>query len=296
MNMYVPGNPPELPSPQELCVKLEKLQRLIQSLAPIAIGFSGGVDSTFLAAVCARCAPEQTTLIHLDTPFIASPEKHACDQALASLGLAYIRLPLSPLVCSQVSQGARDRCYHCKHLAFQAICTTASAIGCRTVLEGSNASDDPHARPGMRAVQELGARSPLMELGWTKNEERALLRSWGFAVWDMPAGACLATRMAANEAITPQKLDAIRACEDYLHDLGLKQVRVRLSSTGAHIQADTDGLDQLASLADPRKSPVPTELERQETPIPHHMACKLLELGRGVFSNLDRNATLYRPS
>ena len=102
-------------------------------------------------------------------------------------------------------------------------------------LEGSNADDAGDYRPGTRAVRELDVRSPLMETGWCKDEERALLRSWGFDVWDLPAGACLATRIPCGEALTAEKLHTVRMCEDYLHGLGLRQVRVRIDGGMARV-------------------------------------------------------------
>ncbi|MFQ7392840.1 MAG: hypothetical protein ACLRM9_05895 [Collinsella aerofaciens] len=129
----------------------------------------------------------------------------------------------SPGACNDA-----DRCYHCKHAGFTAIVNHAKSLGFPTVIDGSNASDRGDYRPGMRAAEELGVRSPLMEVGFTKDEERELLRAWGYPVWNLPAGACLATRVPTGEELTREKVDLIRACEDYLHDLDLAQVRARL--------------------------------------------------------------------
>lgn len=243
-NRFTHGGAPEVPS--ALNEKLNRLVNELEALGTVAIGFSGGVDSTFLAAVCAQCIPEQTVLIHLDAPFIPTPERTACERTLRRLGLAHVILPCSPLSSGVVSSNPCDRCYHCKRIGFEAISNAARRLGCHTVLEGSNADDDPATRPGTRAVRELGARSPLAELGWTKDEERTLLRAWGFDVWNMPAGACLATRIAMGEPLTENKLLVIRACEDYLHDLGIQQVRLRISREVARIATDDAGLRVLS--------------------------------------------------
>lgn len=243
-NRFTCGRAPEVPS--ALSVKLNRLMSELKALGAVAIGFSGGVDSTFLAAVCAQCMPERTVLIHLDTPFIPTPERTACERTLGHLGLAHVILPCNPLSSGTVSSNPCDRCYHCKRIGFEAISNAARRLGLHTVLEGSNTDDDPATRPGTRAVRELGARSPLAELGWTKDEERMLLRAWGFDVWNMPAGACLATRISMGEPLTESKLLVIRACEDYLHDLGIQQVRVRISREVARIATDDAGLRVLS--------------------------------------------------
>lgn len=118
----------------------------------------------------------------------------------------------------------------------------------------------------MRAAQELGVRSPLMEVGFTKDEERELLRAWGYPVWNLPAGACLATRVPTGEELTREKVDVIRTCEDYLHDLGLDQVRARLVGGCMHIEAAPADVAKIAALDstavnDEGKAPLPAAIE-----------------------------------
>ena len=129
-----------------------------------------------------------------------------------------------------------------------AIVNHAKSLGFPTVIDGSNASDRGDYRPGMRAAEELGVRSPLMEVGFTKDEERELLRAWGYPVWNLPAGACLATRVPTGEELTREKVDLIRACEDYLHDLDLAQVRARLIGGCMHIEAAPADVAKIAAL------------------------------------------------
>ena len=225
--------------PLSTAPRLERLEVLLRTLGHVGIGFSGGVDSTFLAAVCARCLPScHVTLIHLDTPLIGTPEREAFAQSRARFeaqDIRVIEVAASPLTRDAVAANTPERCYHCKKFGFGLVLETARAAGCNTVLDGSNAEDRGDYRPGMRAVDELGVRSPLMETGWHKEDERALLHAWGFDVWDLPAGACLATRIPCGEALTAEKLHTVRMCEDYLHGLGLRQVRVRIDDGVARV-------------------------------------------------------------
>lgn len=219
--------------------KMQGLIELLRSFGSVAIGFSGGVDSTFLAAVSIRALPPADVhLIHLDTPFVGTPERESFErerERFERAGAHVVAIETDPLADPDVAANPADRCYHCKRLGFQRIVDAACELGVRVVLEGSNADDAGDYRPGTRAVRELDVRSPLMEIGWCKDEEREVLHAWGFDVWDLPAGACLATRIPCGEALTAEKLHAVRMCEDYLHGLGLRQVRVRIDGGMARV-------------------------------------------------------------
>lgn len=227
--------------------KLQALQDLLRAAAPVALGFSGGVDSTFLAAVCARTIPRQTLLVHLETPFISTPEREAFERYAGQFGVPVITLPLDPLQDPSIAANPPDRCYLCKRACFSAIISAARARGAATVLDGSNADDAGDYRPGMRALDELGVRSPLQETGWTKAEERELLRAWGYELWDMPAGACLATRIAVGEPLSPDALADARRVEDLLHGLGCRQVRARIARGRMRLESGPADLGRLVA-------------------------------------------------
>lgn len=272
---------PTTPSTPEQ--KLDALERLLKSYGRVAIGFSGGVDSTFLAAVCARTIPNDTLLVHLTTPFIGTPEQSSFESAIdatdaPALNLPVLNLSINQLDVPEVVPNDADRCYWCKRAGFTAITNHAHALGFTTVIDGSNASDEGDYRPGMRAVDELGVRSPLQEVGFTKDEERELLRAWGFPVWNMPSGACLATRIPTGEPLSLEKVDLVRACEDYLHELGLIQVRARLIGGCLHLEAAPADIEKLAALGSASVDP------QGATTLPGTVEAKLRELGCGHIS------------
>lgn len=235
--------------------KLAALEKLLRALAPVAIGFSGGVDSTFLAAVAARAIPGQAMLFHLAGPFVSTPERNASAELSGTLGLSVHTIEIDQLADPAIAANTPDRCYRCKRAGFARIIDAARtwvaerglAPDAVCVLDGSNADDAAATdRPGMRALAELGVRSPLAETGFTKAEERALLRTWGISIWNMPAGACLATRVAMGEPLTAEKLACARACEDYLHELGCTQVRARIEGDELRIEASPEDLVLIA--------------------------------------------------
>ena len=229
--------------------------------------------------------PANTLLVHLTTPLIGTPEQASFERSVdgqADEGphfkLPVLNLSVDQLQLPQVACNDADRCYHCKRAGFTAIVNHAKSLGFPTVIDGSNASDRGDYRPGMRAAEELGVRSPLMEVGFTKEEERELLRAWGYPVWNLPAGACLATRIPTGEELTREKVGLIRACEDYLHDLDLSQVRARLVGGCMHIEAAPSDVDKIAALGG---TPVDAE---GKTPLPAAIESALRNLGCGHIS------------
>ncbi len=253
--------------------KLEALEALLRDLAPVALGFSGGVDSTFLAAVCARAIPHKALLVHLDSPFVGTPERASHDELARTFDLPAASLAFDPFADEAIATNGPDRCYLCKRAGFTRITEAAHAWATEQgfdpntvcVLDGSNADDAVATdRPGMRALRELGVRSPLMETGWTKAEERELLRAWGYSVWNLPAGACLATRVVTGERLTPQKVAAARACEDYLHTLGCTQVRARIADGELHIEGSPEDLVRICVRNE--DAPVTSNQARAEEP------------------------------
>lgn len=218
--------------------KTALLRDLLEQCGQAVIAFSGGTDSSLLLAFAAktRCAVTAVTAAHCAVPEAAL--RDAADLCRA-LGVPHRVLRPDPLGIPQFRENAPDRCYHCKRAIFGEILAFAEKAGA-AVLDGTNADDSAQDRPGMRALAELGVRSPLREAGLTKAEIRALAKEMGLRVWNLPASACLATRIPFGETVTEEKLRLIGRAESILHAQGFSHIRVRLhGGCLARIETDT---------------------------------------------------------
>lgn len=225
--------------------KENKLFALLQGLDKPAVALSGGVDSALLLAACSR-AGVQAAAITAFTPLQPQFERQDARRAAQEAGCELYVLQPEPLVLPEFCANDSRRCYYCKQLIFGAIKAKAQELGCGSLLDGANADDAGDYRPGMQAAAELGFISPLLACGFTKQEVRELARRYGLAAADKPAYACLASRIAYGETITPAKLAMVEQAEDALRKLGLKDLRVRCHGNLARIEINRQQIAQAA--------------------------------------------------
>lgn len=213
----------------------------------VALGFSGGVDSAYLLYAAKACGAK-IKAYYVKTPFQPQFELEDAMTLARQLGAEMEILQLPILADEQVAANPANRCYYCKRRIFSAIRERAAADGFSVLLDGTNASDDPGDRPGVRALRELEVRSPLREAGLSKAEIRRLSREAGLFTWDKPAYACLATRIPVGQRITAQKLEKTERAEGFLAGLGLRDFRVRLLGDGARLQLRQEDLPEALRL------------------------------------------------
>lgn len=225
--------------------KENKLFALLQSLDKPAVALSGGVDSALLLAACSR-AGVQAAAITAFTPLQPQFERQDASRAAQEAGCELYVLQPEPLALPEFCANDSRRCYYCKQLIFGAIKAKAQELGCSSLLDGANADDAGDYRPGMQAAAELGFISPLLACGFTKQEVRELARRYGLAAAAKPAYACLASRIAYGETITPAKLAMVEQAEDALRKLGLKDLRVRCHGNLARIEINRQQIAQAA--------------------------------------------------
>ena len=214
---------------------LMKLEDFFLENKRVALGFSGGVDSSFLLWAALRCGAE-VRAYYVSSAFQPAFEREDALRLARSLGVEPVILELDILSCDEVTANPPDRCYHCKKRIFGAVSRQALADGYTVLIDGTNASDDAADRPGMRALNELSVLSPLRLCGLTKAEIRRRSREAGLFTWDKPAYACLATRTPSGEKITGRILQRTEAAETSLHELGFQDLRVRHRGEDAFLE------------------------------------------------------------
>lgn len=216
--------------------KKRALRSILRGMGSGLVAFSGGVDSTLLLNVAREELPGQVQSVTLSSPLQSSWEVSEAVDTARALGVPHLVLESGHWQDPLFSRNKPDRCHRCKWLVMSQLVEVAMREGLACVMDGSHAGDRKEERPGMRALEELGIRSPLREAGLEKSEIRSWARELGIPHWDRPPRACLATRIPTGEKITLRKLDRVRAAEDRLRDMGFRQFRARYKGKAVVIE------------------------------------------------------------
>lgn len=230
--------------------KLRRLKEILQGCQGAVLAFSGGVDSTFLAAIAREVLKDKLLLVTASSETYPQHEKKAALEAARLLGTRHQLIFTRELSDERFVANSPQRCYFCKKELFGKLWEIAKELGFSSVLDGANYDDLGDHRPGMRAARELGVKSPLVEAALTKEEIKALSREMGLPTWDKPSMACLASRFPYGERITKEKLLMVSKAEDYLRSLGLDILRVRHHGNLARLEVAPPDFPRIISLAE----------------------------------------------
>lgn len=230
--------------------KTEKLHKLLQELtqSDIAVAFSGGVDSSLLLKLaCIHSRENQTTVYAYTAATQLHPavDLELAKQVAAEIGAEHVILQIRELYQAGIENNPENRCYLCKKKIFQTMLEDMRERNVSLLMEGSNLDDTKVYRPGLKAIAELGVKSPLMEAGFTKAEVRRLAAELQISTADRPSTPCMATRFPYGTKLTMENLKKVEQAETFLGTFGFGNIRLRVHDNVARVEIDENCFEKL---------------------------------------------------
>jgi uncharacterized protein len=224
--------------------KSAALTRVLENLPALIVAYSGGVDSAYLAWASTQVLGPRALCITADSSSYPERHREMAIRIARQFGLKHEVIRTDEMSRPEYRANPANRCYFCKHELYTQLTAIGRDRGIAVIADGSNADDRGDYRPGRQAAREFGVRSPLDEVGLTKNEIRELSREAGLPTWDEPASACLSSRIPYFSEVTDEKLRMIERAEDVLRGLGFRVCRVRHHDTIARLEIGRDEMSR----------------------------------------------------
>jgi len=233
-----------------LDIKLTNLRNNLKEMNKVIVGYSGGVDSTFLLAMAKQVLGDNVQAITISSPLIPKNEVKEAIKISELIGVSHHILDIDVLTHHKIKNNDKKRCYYCKEMIFTHLHKLAKQDTTTIIIEGSTADDKKEYRPGRKALKELKIRSPLLDVELTKQEIRKVSKQMNLPTWNKPASPCLATRFPYGTTITTEKLKQVEQAEQYLQSIGFTILRVRHHNQLARIEVPPQDIPKLLEKSD----------------------------------------------
>jgi uncharacterized protein len=225
-------------TPAELERREALLQELLSGAGRLLVAFSGGVDSSYLAWAAHRALGDGALAVTAVSPSYPASHRRVAERVVAQFGIPHRFVSTAEMEREAYRANAPDRCYHCKTELFAVLGQLRDELGFSAVAYGVNVDDTGDFRPGHRAAREHEVLSPFLDAGLGKREIRELSRAAGLPTAELPASACLASRLPYGTRVTPERLAQVDEGEERLRQLGFRQVRLRHHGPLARVEVD----------------------------------------------------------
>jgi uncharacterized protein len=212
------------------------LRARLQAAGRVLVAFSGGVDSSYLALAAHQALGRRALAVTAASASYPESHKRVAQEVVERFGIAHRFVDTHEMEREGYRANGPDRCYHCKSELFEVLGRMREALGFDAVAYGVNMDDTGDFRPGHRAAAEHGVLSPFLDVELSKQEIRALSREAGLPTADLPASACLASRLPYGTTVTAERLKQVEDAEERLRALGFQQVRVRNQGAMARVE------------------------------------------------------------